>query len=143
MPSYEEQWLTESFAEMSAGLLIRALRGKSDFDGLTSYWRSRAKEATEIAPIPLANRIRNHVDRDTAWYARTFLLYAKGPSLLNSIRLQLGDDDFLKFLRSCQATFAWKFGNTKTVRLILDTITGKDWTPFFDQYYWGTGLPPK
>ncbi len=143
MPSHEEQWLTESFAEVSAGLLIRALRGKSDFDGLTNYWRSRAKEATAIAPIPLANRIRNHSDSETAWYGRTFLLYAKGPSLLNSIRLELGDDEFLKFLRSCQATFAWRFGNTKTVRMILDTITKKDWAPFFDDYYWGTAMPSK
>lgn len=143
MPSAEEQWLTESFAEVSAGLLIRALRGKSDFEGLTNYWRSRAREATEIAPIPLANRIRNKSNSDAAWYARTYLLYAKGPSILNSIRLELGDDGFLKFLRSTQATFAWKFGNTKTVRMILDALTGKDWTPFFDKYYWGTGLPPK
>jgi hypothetical protein len=29
------------------------------------------------------------------------------------------------------------------VQLVLETITKKDWKPFFDAYYWGTGLPEK
>ena len=143
MPSPEEQWLTESFAEMSAGLLIRQLRGKSDFDGLANYWRGRAQEATAVAPIPLANRIRNESDSWAGWADRTYLLYAKGPSLLNSIRLEIGDDAFLKFLRSCQATFAWRFGSTAWVETVLESVTKKDWKPFFDAYYWGTGMPAK
>jgi len=143
MPSFEEQWLTESFAEMSAGLLIRAQRGKSDFEGLANYWRGSAKEAAAIAPIPLANRIDNESDTEAAWVARTFLLYAKGPSILNSIRLEIGDDAFLKFLRSCQATFEWKFGSTAWVEQVLESVTKKDWKPFFDAYYWGTAMPAK
>ena len=143
MPSYEEQWLTESFAEMSAGLLIRQLMGKSDFEGLANYWRGRAEEAAAVAPIPLANEIENDANEIDRWYQRTYLLYAKGPSLLNSIRLEIGDDQFLRFLRSCQATFGWKFGSTKMVEAVLDKLTGKDWKPFFDAYYWGTALPPR
>jgi hypothetical protein len=143
MPSHEEQWITESFAEISAGLLIHALRGRSDFEGLTNYWRSQGKEATQIAPIPLANRNHNNSDERTAWYYRTDLLYSKGPSILNSIRLEIGDDAFLKFLRSIQATCQWKFGNTKTVQAVLEAITQKDWKSFFEANYWGTSMPEK
>jgi aminopeptidase N len=141
MPGVEEQWLTESFAEVCAGLLVRDLRGKSDFEGLITVWKSRAKEAASTAPIPLANRI--HANSETADLHRTYLLYSKGPWLLNSVRQEIGDQAFLRFLRSCQATFQWKFGNTKSVQLVLETITKKDWKPFFDAYYWGTGLPEK
>jgi hypothetical protein len=141
MPSSEEQWLTESFAEISAGLFVRDLRGKSDFEGLQNVWKSRAKDSTDVAPIPLANRLRYHSDPSTARDHRIHLLYSKGPWLLDAIRREIGDRPFLVFLNSAQATFKWKFGNTKTVQAILETMTKKDWKPFFDDYYWGTGMP--
>src|SRR5664280_2423577 len=62
MPSPEEQWLTESFAEICAGLFVRDLRGASDLKGLEAVWKSRAEESVDVAPIPLANRIRNRLD---------------------------------------------------------------------------------
>ena len=143
MPDAEEQWLTESFAEICAGLFVRDLRGKSDFQGLLDVWKSRAKEAAAMAPIPLANRIRNDSDTEVAWRYRTYLLYFKGPWILNSIRQEIGEEAFLKFLNSCQATFRWKFGNTKMVQTVLEAVTKKDWKPFFDANYWGTAMPAK
>lgn len=143
MPDHEEQWLTESFAEICAGLFVRDLRGKSDFQGLVDGWRSRAKDATDTAPIPLANRIRNDGDPGVAGRDRTYLLYFKGPWILNAIRQEIGEQAFLAFLSSVQATFRWKFANTKNVETVVEAITKKDWKPFFDAYYWGTALPAK
>jgi hypothetical protein len=141
MPSLEEQWLTESFAEISAGLFVRDLRGKSDFEGLESVWKSRAKDSTDVAPIPLANRVQYRSDPGIAREHRTHLLYSKGPWILDAVRREIGERPFLVFLNSAQATFKWKFGNTKTVQAILEAMTKKDWKPFFDDYYWGTGMP--
>lgn len=141
MPSSEEQWLTESFAEICAGLLVRDLRGASDLKGLEAVWQSRAKEATDVAPIPLANRIQSRSDSFAASSYRTSLLYSKGPWLLDVIRREIGDKPFLVFLNSTQATFRWKFGSTKMVQQVLEAVTKKDWKPFFDDYYWGTGMP--
>jgi len=141
MPSSEEQWLTESFAEISAGLFVRDLRGKSDFEGLLNVWKSRAKESTDVAPIPLANRIQYRSDPSIASSHRVHLLYSKGPWLLDAIRREIGDKPFLVFLNSCQATFRWKFGSTKMVQAVLEAVTKKDWKTFFDDYYWGTGMP--
>ena len=143
MPDHEEQWLTESFAEICAGLFVRDLRGKSDFQGLVDGWRSRAKDATDTAPIPLANRIRNDGDPGVAGRDRTYLLYFKGPSILNAIRQEIGEQAFLTFLSSVQATFRWKFANTKNVETVVEAVTKKDWKPFFDAYYWGTAMPAK
>ena len=106
-------------------------------------WKWRAKDAADAAPIPLANRLRNDSDPSIASEKRTYLLYSKGPLLLNSIREEIGDQPFLQFLSSVQATFRWKFGNTKNVESVLGAVTKKDWKPFFDANYWGTSLPPK
>jgi len=143
MPSGEEQWLTESFAEICAGLFIRDLRGKSDFEGLVATWKLRAKQASATAPIPLANRIRNSSDRFSAFSARTALLYSKGPSILNSIRQDIGERPFLIFLNSVQSNLRWRFGSTKMVEVVLEAVTKKDWQPFFAANYWGTGMPAK
>ena len=72
---------------------------------------------------------------------RTFLLYSKGPWVLDAVRREIGDKPFLVFLNSCQATFRWKFGSTKMVQAVLEGVTKKDWKRFFDDNYWGTGMP--
>ncbi len=141
MPSLEEQWITESFAEICAGLLIRDLRGESDFKKLTSTWQSRADKVCDRAPIPMANQVFSESDRIETWTTRNFLLYAKGPWMLENIRRQIGDQKFLVFLRSSQATLQWRFGNTATVEQILEAVTQQSWKPLFDSVYWGTAMP--
>ncbi len=141
MPSGDEQWLTESFAEISAGLCIRELRGKGDFEVLRTTWKSQGKSATASAPIPLANRLRSRVTPETAYTNRTSLLYSKGPWLLDVIRRDIGERPFLVFLSSCQSTYLWKFGNTKGFLAVLEAVAKKEWGPFFEENYWGTGMP--
>jgi aminopeptidase N len=72
---------------------------------------------------------------------RTQLLYNKGPVLLAAIHKQLGDQQFLTFLKSYTKSFQGKFGTTADVAGLLGFMTKKDWKPFFDQYYWGLAMP--
>jgi hypothetical protein len=138
MPSSEEQWLTESFAEYSAALALKQLmpHGDAVYNRLVSSWRTRANQAAAIAPIPYANRIAKDETR-----ARTALLYDKGPLLLYTIHKEIGEVPFLTFLKSYTKSFNFKFGTTKDVAGLLGVITKKDWKPFFNQYFWGTAMP--
>lgn len=139
MPSVEEQWITESFAECSAGIFLKDFR-KGKFDALLADWKRRAASSADIAPIPLVNRLYTSTGRD-ATIARQNLLYFKGAVLLETIHRQMGDDPFLTFLKTYQKTARWKFGSTKSVAATLKYLTGKDWTPFFEKYYWGIEMP--
>ena len=49
---------------------------------------------------------------------------------------------FLTFLKSYQKSFRWKFGSTRHVARLLQWLTKKDYGPFFEANYWGTGMPP-
>jgi aminopeptidase N len=138
-PVDTESWLSESFAEMSAAMAIKRLRGETYYNQLAATWRGNAKASAAVAPIPYVDRIGG--DYSTAADARINILYNKGPLLLDTIRKQLGDEKFLVFLKSYQKTFAWKFGTTKDVIGLLGFMTKQDWNPFFDQYYWGTAMP--
>jgi hypothetical protein len=139
MPSAEEQWLTETFAEYSAALALKKFKGEGTYNRMVNTWRAQARQAAAIAPIPYANRIGG--DRFLAYVTRTQLLYNKGPVLLAAIHKQLGDQQFLTFLKSYTRSFQGKFGTTSDVAGLLGFMTKKDWKPFFDQYYWGLEMP--
>jgi hypothetical protein len=140
MPSREEQWLTESFAEYSAALFLKAYKNEATFNALVKHWRSRATFATSEVPIPLANRAYAS-DARTRFFIRTGLLYDKGPAVLRALHKELGDETFFTFLKSYQKSFAWKFASTKKLAGLLQYMTKKDYMPFFDRYYWGIEMP--
>ena len=141
MPSHDEQWITESFAEYCAGLFLKVYKNEATFRKLAKHWRTRANFATEAAPVPLANRVWVSNDATTRFAIRTGLLYDKGPVLLYALHKDLGDEAFFTFLKSYQKSFAWKFGSTKTLAGLLQFMTKKDYMPFFEKNYWGIEMP--
>jgi Peptidase family M1 domain len=140
MGSGEEQWVTESFAEYSSALLMKNLK-KGAYDSMLAHWKANAGMATEVSSIPLANRIRIASDPGAGFRHRTYLIYDKGAYLLAAIHKQLGEDKFLTFLRSLQGIFAWQYLTTPDMARLLQRIDGKDWMPFFEEDYYGTGMP--
>jgi hypothetical protein len=141
MPTHEEQWITESFAEYCAGLFLKVYKNEATFRKLAKHWRTRPNWATDAAPIPLANRAWVSDDATSRFAIRTGLLYNKGPVLLGALHKELGDETFFTFLKSYQKSFAWKFGSTKTLAGLLQFMTKKDYMPFFEKYYWGIEMP--
>ncbi len=141
MPSGEEAWLSESFAEYSAALFLKVTKGEATYKMLLGHWKGRARFTEGVAPIPMANRVVIWNDATTQYAIRTGLLYDKGPLLLASLHRRLGDDQFLTFLKSFQKSFRWKFGSTKKVERFLQFMTNQDFGPFFEANYWGTAMP--
>ncbi|HJW09175.1 MAG TPA: M1 family aminopeptidase, partial [Holophagaceae bacterium] len=81
MPSFDEQWITESFAEASAGMCLADWpkgHAKGELAKLKAQWKSRAEEASPRSTIPTANRIYNPGDSREAFMTRTGLIYDKG-----------------------------------------------------------------
>ncbi|HUP66365.1 MAG TPA: M1 family aminopeptidase [Thermoanaerobaculia bacterium] len=141
MPSGEEQWLTESFAEYCAALFLKKLKGERVYKQMLRDWESRSRRATASAPIPMANRVRIPGDRILQNRERTSLVYFKGAYLLAHLHEEMGDTAFLSFLKSYQKSFNFKFGTSQDVAGLLQFITKKDYQPYMDRYFWGTELP--
>ena len=141
MGSFEEQWITEAFAEYSSSLVIKKLKGDGAYASMISTWRANANDAAKVAPIPLANRITIPNDR-SSFLDRIFLIYDKGAYDLAVLHKQVGDDKFFTFMRSLQGIFAWKFLTTRDIAKVMQKVDGgKDYVPFFEHYYWGTEMP--
>ena len=152
MDSLEEQWLSESFAEYSAALCMKALagggkKGQKEFDEILSGWRARAKEVGRGSSVYLANYLAG--DDRTDVLDRHYLLYDKGPLVIHGIRRQLqrmygtaeGDKMFVDFLRAVLANFSFKWGSTRHLVGILNQLTGEEWQQWFERYVYGCEMP--
>lgn len=144
IPSYEEAWLSEAFAEYSSALFIRATRGEGKFRQMAAAWRSEAALAAPMAPLGLANRLRSwDVDPVNGSRFRDRLVYEKGAVVLQALHQELGDLPFLKYLRALQLNFNGKTVTVDHLQGLLDAMTRKDHTPFFRAFVRGTALPPQ
>jgi hypothetical protein len=153
MDSPEEQWLTESFADYSAALAMRAMmpgkKGEREFAKTVREWKSRTQQIGEGGSIYLANYLAGEDDGD--YRDRRWLLYNKGPLVLHALRQELGrkagdaetgDRQFQALLRAMQKSFTYQYGETRHLVGILGQITGADWQPWFERYVYGTETPP-
>jgi hypothetical protein len=141
MPTSEEQWITESFAEYCAALFLKMAKKDGSYEIAIRDWQRDAAEASKFATIATANRIETPDDWQTGFFARTSLMYDKGAYLLATLHKELGDDAFLTFLKSYQTSFRWKFGSSDTVAGLLKFMTKKDYAPLFEETFWGTKMP--
>jgi hypothetical protein len=140
-----DQWIDEAFAETSAGRLLEEMKDRSDFTRLANIWKSRAKDASSLAPIYLSNDVTRKVERydsSDVWADRFYLTYFKGSILLQSIRKEVGDDTFFTVLKSFQRSFEKKPAVTTDQFIgLLSYITKKDWKPWFEKVYYGSEMP--
>ena len=67
--------------------------------------------------------------------------YSKGSIILYAIKNQMGDEAFFKSLNHYLTTNAFKNGETHQLRLAMEEVTGKDWSPYFNQWYYQGGNP--
>lgn len=67
--------------------------------------------------------------------------YSKGSIILYAIKNQMGDEAFFKSLNHYLTTNAYKSGETHQLRLSMEEVTGKDWSPYFNQWYYQGGNP--
>lgn len=139
--SDEEQWIEEAFSEYSAALFMKASKRAVDYEKSFHHWKADAKAVNETGTIPTANQLRYPGDRVSAALARQGLIYAKGAYLLAGLHRELGDQAFLTFLKSYQKSFRWKTGTTKDVIGLLQFITKKDYGPWFEENFYGSGFP--
>jgi aminopeptidase N len=70
------------------------------------------------------------------------LSYGKGALLLHIMRFELQDDDmFFHVLKTYVEEYGDSVATGDDFRELLEAVSGKDFTDFFDQWYYGEGYP--
>lgn len=155
--SYHDQWLSEGFAEFSAGLFVEAT-SKPDETG--KFWdrlrdeitqkNSFGNSANDAGPVWLGQRLDTAKTRG----AYNHLVYAKGAYFLHMLRMimrdpKTGDQDFIDLMHDYVQTFLHKNASTEGFQAVVDKhmkpaldAAGdhkSDW--LFQDWIYGTGLP--
>jgi hypothetical protein len=156
--SYHDQWLSEGFADFSAGLFLQQTEPKPD--KFLKYWdRARetitAKNNYGIRPNdagPLWMGLRLNTFKNGAAYNR--LVYPKGGFVLHMLRYlmydrETGDKDFIAMMHDFVTTYTNQNASTESFKSIVEKHmkpsldlerNGKmDW--FFREWVYGTEVP--
>jgi aminopeptidase N len=135
--SWEDIWLNEGFATFSMLLCYQYLLADD-------YWYKIVLQEMRkfIITTPQGSVFCN----DTTSVPRIFnssLSYFKGAYLLQMLRLKLGDNDFFQGIRNYlnDPALKYSFARTADLKRHLELQSGTDLTRFFDEWFYGTGVP--
>ncbi|MEE9219294.1 MAG: M1 family aminopeptidase [Acidobacteriota bacterium] len=133
----EEQWLSESLAEYSAGLYLEASDGEKAFRQKMNSWRKMCVRWEGDLPIIHAHRASG----DNAFRIRQALLYNKGPLIVHMLRSQVGNEKFKAILKKLLTDQRGKWIDTEDFRETVESVVGYRMGWFFDQWVRETGIP--
>ena len=156
--SYRDQWMSEGFAQFSAGLYL--LYTRPNMDDYRDFWKRQQKDLLEknaegkrpidVGALTMGGRVSNEKTGDVY----QLLIYSKGAYVLHMLEMMYwtpqGQEaafknsmqQFVKeYSGKAATTEDWKASLEKTMPKSLDLRhDGKlDW--FFDEYVYGTELP--
>jgi hypothetical protein len=156
--SYHDQWLSEGFAEFSAGLFLQ-LTEKSP-DKCLKYWEHARKEVTEknnfgrrpndAGPVWLGQRLNSYKNPG----AYSSVVYRKGGYILHMLRYLMwdskeGDKAFIEMMKDFVSQQMNHTASTESFQRVVEkhmqpamNLTGDgkmDW--FFAEWVYGTALP--
>ncbi len=147
---YHDEWLSEGFAQYSAGLFMMAAQGDKKF---TSFLEN---ERTQILATQPPNR-KPHNEAGPIWLGRRLeaknaegaytLVYHKGGYVLHMLRMMLydfsrrNDSAFFALMHDFVQTYKDKNATTDDFKRICDKHFKEDMSWFFNQWVYGTQIP--
>jgi len=158
--SYHDQWLSEGFAEFSAGLFLQQAGGKDWRKDYIEFWerlrlRILEKNNFGVAPNdagPIWMGLRLISPRSESAYQN--VTYPKGAYILQMLRSMMYDSesqdkDFIAMMHDFVETHREKAATTESFKTIAERHMTKlmdlrkdgrlDW--FFDEWVYGTQVP--
>ncbi len=135
--SPDDEWLSESFAEYASGIFVKEYQGAKRFQRTLQEWKKNAKVSDKESPIAAANTLR----MTGGFRHRNYLLYNKGPYVVHMLRVELGDDTYVKVMRGIQESYRNRDLSTEMLLAAINKISGANYTWFFDQWFWNVGIP--
>lgn len=137
--TWSDIWINEGFATYSEYLAYQNLFGQDMADN----WMKNKRGAVLSEPggsvyIPSDQISSSNPER--IFDGR--LSYRKGAILLHMIRFELQDDSiFFSVMKEFQKEFKDSVATGLDFKSVLENVSGKNFSDFFDQWYFGEGYP--
>lgn len=143
--NYDDLWLHEGLGSYAQPLLAEYLGGELDY---MAQLRSQRNGIQNKQPL-VAGRERSEKEVYADPGGPRGDIYVKGSWVAHTLRKLIGDDAFFTSLRILvygrpdprPGNFTPQFGTTQGFLQIVNRVTGKDYTWFFDVYLYQAALP--
>ncbi|HCP46993.1 MAG TPA: hypothetical protein DIU15_13185 [Deltaproteobacteria bacterium] len=136
--TWRHMWLNEGFATFFEGLWWEN-SGKAGADADARRIRNRFRSVIrrdKTQPRPLVLRFFNRRDSDAVANP-----YSKGASILQMLRVMLGDEVFFRGIRRYTQVHQHSLVETEDFRRVMEEVSGQPLRWFFDQWVYLAGHP--
>jgi aminopeptidase N len=132
--SWADIWVNEGFASYAEYLMLENLyAGQQQQDMLTRHQEIMSTSGGSVYVLDSLN--------DGAIFDSR-LVYDKGAAIIHTLRYLINDDaQFFQALQNYQSQFADSTALATDVMSVFETVTGKDFTNFMQEWYYGEGYP--
>jgi hypothetical protein len=141
--NYNEQWLSEGFAQYFAALYAAHASGsdaagRETFRDILRQMRRWAADMTDQGPISLGSRL-GHLQSDSRVFRA--LVYNKVAVVLHMLRQLVGDEAFFDGLRRFYEASRYQAVGTAELLAAMEMEGGRPLARFFERWIYGTRLP--
>ncbi|MFT5285616.1 MAG: aminopeptidase N [Planctomycetota bacterium] len=128
-------WIHEGFGTYAEGVYVERTAGRERAD---EYFVGQQNSAMRSG---VDSRLYRGEDV-TSGEAYAGLIYSKGASVLNTMRVYMNDDDaWWKALREFNLRFRYGNASSDDFRDVLEEISGRSWEAVFASWVYGEGYP--
>jgi aminopeptidase N len=125
-------WIHEGFGTYAEGVWLEFTQGREKADSFFARSMGRVSRRGSLY----------RGDHPESGDAYTGLIYSKGACVLHHARHCLDDDEvWWKTLREFNGTYRYGNAGTDQFRALLEKNSGRDWKRFFDEWFYGEGVP--
>lgn len=130
-----DAFLDEGLATYSAALYMEAAAGQTAFEDAMHDIAVGALTHESVAAISMAGSLHEYTPEYQS------IVYQKGAMVFHMLRWVIGDDAFLKTLRSMAEQYGGKSISTDEFQKLAEKASGQQLTYFFAQWVSSTGVP--
>lgn len=135
--TWQDIWINEGFASYTEYLAYQNLLSQA----YAGVWMDSAHDWAMGLPDGSVYIPFDEVS-DVSRIFSNALSYKKGAAIIHMIRFELENDSlFFTTLREFQKEFTDSVATGDDFRSVLENISGRDFSWFFDQWYYGSGFP--
>lgn len=134
--TWSDIWFNEGLADYTECLWAEKKIGSTGQTALISALNSRKPSSSAVAGTVYVYNTTN----DSSIFS-TSLVYYKAGWVWHMLRGVMGDATFWNFLGQIRAQYTGSAVTTDDIRAVADSVTGKDFAPFFNQWVYLGGAP--
>ena len=138
--SWNHIWLNEGFASYSEYLAIEKLPALFPATTAPAYMQAIHDDVLSIPDGSVYVSDVSAFDENRIFNGR--LTYNKGSAIIHNLRFEMQDDNvFFQTLKNYQLQFKDSVATADDFKHVAEVTSGKNFTDFFNQWYYGEGYP--